>query len=166
MFEQPWIQYHNFQISLFYILQFRSSYYFNFQLSLLINFLYFLKKRLQKLILNCFQQFLEPRTNLDPLNLEKMPLKNFILACLERSPSKIAKKKNFSFPFFLFLKLFGFEKCYLVQNFRKKLHSGPCSVAYFFCDRFFKNLTIYFPIQSTKSTKHPQKLRSQFLPFE
>ena len=51
-FEQPRIYYHNIQISLFYILQFKSSYYFNVQLPQFINFLYFLKTRLQQLVFN------------------------------------------------------------------------------------------------------------------
>ena len=134
MFEKPGIQYHNFQISLFYILQFKSSYYFNFELPQFINFLYFLKKRLQKLVLTVFQQFLEPETNFRPFK-----------------SLKDAFEKYFIISYFIIF--------YLVQNFGKK-YIFSIFRSLFILDRFFKNLTIYFSIQSTKSIEHPQKLRA------
>ena len=76
------------------------SYYYNLQLPQFINILYFLKKRLQKLIFNGILAI--SGTSLfgtQPLNLRKVPLKNLILPCLERSLSRITGKEDLK-PFF------------------------------------------------------------------
>ena len=150
MFESPEIQDHNSQISLFYILQFKSSCYFDFLLPQFINFLYFLKKRLQKLV---FNGILVISGTLDQLlgtlNIRKTPMKVVHLELL-------AKR----FADFLFISFsIVVQKCYLVQNF-EKMHFAPFSAAYYFFYRFFKHLTVYFSIQPTNSTEHLQKLRA------
>ena len=82
-------------------------------------------------------------SNLDPLNLRKVPLKNFILAYLKIRPCRIAGKKVYSL--FLFLsQVIGVQKCYLLRNF-EKMRFSPFSIAYYFLIDFSKSLQLAFP---------------------
>ena len=125
-----------------------SSYYFNFQLLSYINFLYFLKKRFQKLDFKCILWNLEP--TLYPLNFRKMPLKEIILAYLESNPSRIALNKLCCLWFYLFLKLLSLKNAisfYILKK-KKKMKNGLffISSSLLLFDRFFKNLAIHFSI--------------------
>ena len=74
---------------------------FQFSDILVDEHLVFLEKEASKIDFQLyFSNFWNPGPNLDPLNLQKMPSKNLILACLERSPSTTAGKKDFQ-PFFV-----------------------------------------------------------------
>ena len=95
-----------------------SSYYFNFQLLSYINFLYFLKKRFQKLDFKCILWNLEP--TLYPLNFRKMPLKEIILAYLESNPSRNALNKLCCLWFYLFLKLLSLKNAISLYILKKK----------------------------------------------
>ena len=121
------------------------SYYYNLQLSQFINILYFLKKKLQKLIFNGILAI--SGTSLfgtQPLNLRKAPLKNLILPCLERSLSRITGKEDLK-PFFQSLShVIWVHKCYLVLNFEKTTHLAPFSAAYFLLIDFLKILQFTF----------------------
>ena len=83
-----------------------------------------------------------------------MPLKNLILACLEKSLSRIC---GLSFCLSqvigvwnaIWLKISMKKKCFLIH------FQQPITFWY-----IFKNLTIYFSIQPTKSSGHHQKLRA------
>ena len=155
MFDQPGIKYHSSQMSLFYIIQFKPSYYFNFQLPQFTNLLYFLKKKkkgFKHWFLTVFQQFLEPWTSFRPFKSSSNAFEKCCLACFESSRSRIAGKKVYSLSFQSLSQAIGVKKCYQIENSEKN--------AFSFFDRFFKNLTIYFSIQPSKSAEHPQKLRA------
>ena len=153
MFDQPGIKYHSFQMSLFYIIQFKPRYYFNFQLPQFTNLLYFLRKKcFKRWFLTVFQQFLEPWTSFRPFKSSSNAFEKCCLACFESSRSRIAGKKIYSLSFQSPSQAIGVKICYLIENSEKN--------AFSLFARFFKNLTIYFPIQPTKSAEHPQKLRA------
>ena len=106
-----------------------SSYYFNFQLLSYINFLYFLKKRFQKLDFKCILWNLEP--TLYPLNFRKMPLKEIILAYLESNPSRIALNKLCCLWFYLFLKLLSLKNAISFYILKKKKKNEKRIVLHF-----------------------------------
>ena len=108
MIQQPGIQYHNFQISIFYKFQFKSNYYFSFHLSQFISIFYFQNfQEASKIDFKCFNNIWNPGPSLEPLILQKPPLKNLILTSLERSLSRIAIKKFAAFLFVCFLSYWG-----------------------------------------------------------
>ena len=137
-----------------------SSYYFNFQLLSYINFLYFLKKRLQKLDFKCILWNLEP--TLYPLNFQKMPLKEIILAYHESNPSRIALNKLCCLWFYLFLKLLSLKNAitfYILKKKKKrkkkkkKKRKTDCSsfpAAFYFLIDFSKILQFIFPYSQSK----------------
>ena len=81
---------------------------------------------------------MEPGPNLDPLNLQKMPLKNLVQSWLERSSSKNAGKKALRL-FCFFHKLLGFKSAILFKMLKKK-HFAPFSTANYFWIDFSKIL--------------------------